>query len=79
MTTRFFLKKTFGATDLRRDDMPDGTTMHAEVVDATFRRALDAGGVSIPEPTRKPGDPDKRGGVKDPAGNTWWIATEVEH
>lgn len=47
-------------------------------VDATYRRALDAGGVSIQEPRSKGGDdPDRRGGVKDPGGNTWWISTQV--
>ena len=45
-------------------------------VDATYRRALDAGGVSVQEPKQE-GDPDRRAGVKDPAGNTWWIATQV--
>jgi uncharacterized glyoxalase superfamily protein PhnB len=45
-------------------------------VDATYRRALAAGGVSVQEPSQQ-GDPDRRGGVKDPAGNTWWIATQV--
>ncbi|HZI08682.1 MAG TPA: VOC family protein [Archangium sp.] len=45
-------------------------------VDATYRRALEAGGVSVQEPQQK-GDPDRRGGVKDPSGNTWWIATQV--
>jgi uncharacterized glyoxalase superfamily protein PhnB len=46
-------------------------------VDAAYRRALDAGGVSVEVPKQKEGDPDRRGGVKDPAGNTWWIATQV--
>lgn len=45
-------------------------------VDATYRRALDAGGTSVQAPVQK-GDADKRGGVKDPAGNTWWMATQV--
>src|SRR5690348_11864084 len=45
-------------------------------VDATYRRALAAGGVPVQEPVKKD-DPDRRGGVKDPAGNTWWIATQV--
>jgi uncharacterized glyoxalase superfamily protein PhnB len=45
-------------------------------VDETYRRALAAGGVSVQEPSRREGDPDRRGGVKDPAGNTWWIATQ---
>jgi PhnB protein len=46
-------------------------------VDASYERALEAGGVSVDEPKRREGDPDRRGGVKDPAGNTWWIATQV--
>ena len=102
-----FLKQTFGASELRRYENPDGSIMHAEVrigdtvvmigeagpefpavpsnlhvyvddVDATYRGALAAGGVPVQEPVRREGDPDRRGGVKDPAGNTWWIATQVE-
>lgn len=46
-------------------------------VDASYRRALDAGGLSVDEPKQREGDPDRRAGVKDPAGNTWWIATQV--
>jgi PhnB protein len=45
-------------------------------VDATYRRALEAGGTSVQEPVKKE-DEDKRGGVKDPSGTTWWIATRV--
>jgi PhnB protein len=46
-------------------------------VDQTYRRALDAGAASVQEPAKKE-DADKRGGVKDPGGTTWWIATRVE-
>lgn len=46
-------------------------------VDATYQRALAAGGVSVKEPSQHEGDPDRRGGVKDPGGNTWWIGTQV--
>lgn len=45
-------------------------------VDATYQRALAAGGSSIQEPTQKD-DPDRRGGFTDPAGNAWWIATQT--
>jgi uncharacterized glyoxalase superfamily protein PhnB len=45
-------------------------------VDAAYQRALSAGGVSVQAPQQKD-DPDRRAGVKDPAGNTWWIATQV--
>jgi uncharacterized glyoxalase superfamily protein PhnB len=46
-------------------------------VDATYRRALAAGAASVQEPIKKD-DEDKRGGVKDAGGTTWWIATKVE-
>lgn len=46
-------------------------------VDQTYRRALAAGAIPVQEPSRKEGDPDRRGGVMDPAGNTWWIATQI--
>jgi uncharacterized glyoxalase superfamily protein PhnB len=45
-------------------------------VDATYRRALALGAASVQEPSEK-GDGDRRAGVKDPAGNTWWLATHV--
>ena len=41
-----------------------------------YRQALEAGAVSIQEPVKKE-DEDKRGGVKDAGGTTWWIATKV--
>lgn len=55
------------------------TWLHVYVadVDATYRKALAAGGTSAQEPTQKHGDPDRRGGVVDPGGNTWWISTQV--
>jgi PhnB protein len=54
--------------------VPIGLHVYVPDVDATYQRALTAGGVSVQEPTHKD-DPDRRGGVQDPAGNTWWIAT----
>src|SRR4028118_2318665 len=45
-------------------------------VDASYQRMIAAGGVSVEEPKQKEGDFDRRAGVKDPAGNTWWIATQ---
>jgi PhnB protein len=46
-------------------------------VDASYARALQAGGVSVQAPSGRAGDPDRRGGVRDPGGNTWWLATQV--
>jgi len=53
--------------------------LHVYVRDAqaTYKKALVAGGVSVQEPVQKSGDPDLRGGVKDPCGNTWWISTQL--
>lgn len=55
---------------------PNPSHVHVYVpdVDAVYRRALDAGAISVQEPVRKD-DEDKRGGVKDAGGTTWWIAT----
>ena len=46
-------------------------------VDATYRTGFEAGAVAVQEPVRREGDTDRRGGFKDPAGNTWWIGTQV--
>ena len=57
---------------------PVGAHVHVYVedVDETYRRALAAGAESVQEPAQR-GDEDKRGGVKDAGGTTWWIATRV--
>lgn len=102
-----FLKRVFGAVELRRFADDAGKLVHAEVrvghtvimladpslpdwppiaayvhlyvvdVDATYREALAAGAVSVQAPVKKE-DEDKRGGIKDAGGTTWWIATRVE-
>jgi len=46
-------------------------------VDAAYRRALEAGATPVQEPL-KGEDADKRGGVLDAGGTTWWVATKVE-
>ena len=101
-----FLKKAFGAQEIFRFAMPDGSIMHAEVKigdsrimmgeaggehkpkpctihlyvensDAVYKRALDAGATVV----REIADQfygDRSGGVKDPAGNIWWISTHKE-
>ena len=51
--------------------------VYVEDVDATYRRALEAGAEPIQAPERKTDDTDRRGGVRDSAGNSWWIATQV--
>jgi len=58
---------------------PVASHVHVYVpdVDAAYRRALEAGADSVQKPTKKD-DADKRGGVIDPGGTTWWISTKVE-
>ncbi len=56
---------------------PSHVHVYVRDVDATYRRALEAGATSVQEPVKK-ADEDKRGGVKDAGGTTWWIATKVE-
>jgi uncharacterized glyoxalase superfamily protein PhnB len=58
---------------------PVASHVHVYVpdVDATYRKALSAGATSVQEPVKKD-DADKRGGLKDPSGTTWWIATKID-
>jgi len=56
--------------------IPSYVHVYVADVDDTYRRALEAGAASVQEPVKKE-DEDKRGGVKDPGGTTWWIATRI--
>jgi PhnB protein len=56
--------------------IPAHVHIYVRDVDATYQRAIAAGAISVQEPIQK-GDEDKRGGVKDGGGTTWWIATMV--
>ncbi len=57
--------------------VPSYVHVYVSDVDATYRRALEAGATSVQEPVKKE-DEDRRGGVRDAGGTTWWIATKVE-
>lgn len=45
--------------------------------DATFDRAIATGAREIMAVEHYPEEGDRRGGVEDPFGFTWWIATQV--
>jgi uncharacterized glyoxalase superfamily protein PhnB len=101
-----FAKRVFGAMEMFRSEMEDGSIMHAtfrvgdsivEVADAsakwtprpgslhvyvadtdaTYKRAIEAGGKSLFEPMDMFYG-ERSGGVEDPAGNHWYIATHIE-
>lgn len=55
---------------------PAHVHVYVPEVDVSYQRALAAGAETVQEPEQK-GDEDKRGGVKDSGGTTWWIATRV--
>ena len=59
------------------DPMPAQIYLYVNDVDATYKRALQAGATSISEPADQPYG-DRNAGLKDPSGNTWYVATHKE-
>jgi PhnB protein len=57
--------------------MPTMFYLYVEDCDALYKRALSAGATSISEPTDQPYG-DRSGGVTDPFGNKWYIATHIK-
>jgi uncharacterized glyoxalase superfamily protein PhnB len=60
----------------QRAAMPAFLYVYVEDVDATYRRALDAGGTSIEQPADQPYG-DRRAMVQDRWGNVWQIASRI--
>jgi uncharacterized glyoxalase superfamily protein PhnB len=58
--------------------MPTHLYLYVPDCDAVYQRALDVGGISVKEVTTLNFSGQRYGGVKDPSGNVWWIATHVE-
>jgi PhnB protein len=61
--------------------MPLNLHLYFPDTDAVYRQALAAAATSVREP-RDEAYGDREGGVRDPFGNLWWIAThikQVEH
>ena len=57
--------------------MPCMNYVYVEDTDAAYARALEAGATSVMPPADQYYG-DRNAGVKDFAGNLWWIATHVE-
>lgn len=57
--------------------MPGHLYVYVDDADAAWRRALEAGAVSLQEPADQFYG-DRTAGVQDPTGNQWWVATRKE-
>jgi PhnB protein len=57
--------------------MPTTFYLYVEDCDVLYERALAAGAISISPPADQPYG-DRNGGVQDPFGNTWYLATHIE-
>jgi uncharacterized glyoxalase superfamily protein PhnB len=56
---------------------PGNLYLYVEDVDAVYQRAIQAGAAAL----REPADQfygDRSGGIRDPSGNDWYIATRIE-
>ena len=56
--------------------VPASVHVYVPDVDAVHAKAVAFGAESVQTPVQKDDD-DKRGGVKDAGGTTWWIGTRV--
>ena len=66
-----------GAAREGQPALPAMVHLYVEDCDAVYQRALAAGATSTHEPSNQFYG-DRGGGVVDPHGITWWIATHVE-
>ena len=57
--------------------MPASLYLYVPNVNELFRQAVAAGGKSLMEPADMFYG-DRHGGLTDPNGNVWWIATHIE-
>jgi PhnB protein len=66
-----------GVTDPNYKLMPAMLYLYVQDCDALYKKAIQAGGKSVMEPTDQFYG-DRSGAIEDPAGNQWWIATRKE-
>jgi PhnB protein len=57
-----------------REEIRGFLYLYVDDADATYRRAIEAGGATLEEPSDMPYG-DRRAMVEDPSGNIWQIAT----
>ncbi|MCB1023555.1 MAG: VOC family protein [Acidobacteria bacterium] len=51
--------------------------LYVEDCEAVYKKALAAGGISLLEVADMPYG-ERSGGIEDPCGNSWWIATQTK-
>lgn len=79
----FYLDKLKKKSEMRgnsyssRRPMPATVALYVEDADAWYQRALQTGATSVREPSDQFYG-DRSAGVKDFAGNHWWIHTRIE-
>lgn len=66
----------FGEASLRWHAMPAMFYVYVPNCDAAYKKAIGAGARSVREPADQHYG-DRSGGVKDSAGNQWWVATRI--
>ena len=57
--------------------VPSHVHLYVPDVDVAIARALAHGADLVQPASTSPDDPDRRGGVRDPGGTTWWLSTQV--
>lgn len=67
----------FGQASEQWPARPGTLYLYTEHVDELYRKAMEAGGTSLREPTNEFYG-DRSAGVQDSQGNQWWMATHVE-
>jgi PhnB protein len=67
----------FGEPMGQYQPMPSSIYIYIPDVDAAYQRAIKAGATSLMEPANQFYG-DRNAGVRDSAGNMWWIAVHVE-
>ncbi len=65
-----------GGESVRGRERPLALHVYVPDADAVYRRALAAGGESLGAPEDRPYG-ERQGGVKDPTGNIWYMATRL--
>lgn len=53
--------------------------LYVEDADAVLEQAVAAGATELMPAEDYPSEGDRRGGVRDPFGHVWWIATHIEN